>query len=149
MVFQLAYASVAARPSARPDLVALLRQSRVNNAERGVTGMLLYRDGRFLQLLEGAQADVRALYATIAADPRHRDVTTIAERHRLLRQFPSWTMAFRDLVDEPIEEPGYTALVDEALEQVPWAVEALLDRVGPSGPNGWPGVQRSRVLGLP
>jgi hypothetical protein len=149
VVFQLAYASVAARPFDADALVALLRQSRADNVEHGVTGMLLYREGRFLQLLEGAQDDVRRLYATIVRDPRHRDVTTVAERHRLLRQFPSWTMAFRDLVGEPIAEPGYSALVDEALEQVPWAVEALLDRFGPAGPNGWPGVQRSRVLGLP
>jgi hypothetical protein len=149
VVFQLAYASVAVRPLEQAELVTLLRQSRSNNLEHHVTGMLLYRDGRFLQLLEGAPDDVRRLYASIALDPRHRDVTTIAERHRLLRQFPSWTMAFRDLLEEPITEPGYTALVDEALEQVPWAVEALLDRTGPSGRNGWPGVQRSRVLGLP
>ena len=149
MVFQLAYASVAAEAFDGAGLVTLLRRSRVDNLERRVTGMLLYREGRFLQLLEGSKDDVRRLYATIAADPRHHDVATIAERHRLLRQFPSWTMAFRDLVDEPIVEPGYTALVDEALEQVPWAVEALLDQLVPAGPNGWPGVQRSRVLGLP
>ena len=149
MVFQLAYASAAVRSLDRAELVALLKQSRANNAEHALTGMLLYREGRFLQLLEGPKGDVQRLYATIVADPRHRDVTTIAERHRVLRQFPSWTMAFRDLVDEPITEPGYTALVDEALEQVPWAVEALLDRFGPAGPNGWPGVHRSRVLGRP
>lgn len=149
MVFQLAYASTAVRPLGRPDLVALLRQSRADNGGRRVTGMLLYADGRFLQLLEGTRNDVRALFAAIEADPRHHDVRVLAQRHRLLRQFPSWTMAFRDLVAEPIEEPGYTALVDEALEQVPWAVEELLARLGPSDPSGRPGLYRSRVLGLP
>ncbi|SEQ67585.1 BLUF domain-containing protein [Microlunatus flavus] len=149
MVFQLAYGSVASRSLDRDALLALLRQSRSNNTERGVTGMLLCSEGRFFQLLEGSRAEVLDLFATIAEDPRHHAVTTLAERHRLLRQFPSWTMAFRDLVTEPIAEPGYTALFDEALEKAPWAAVALLDRMRPSGPNGWPTVHPNRVLGLP
>ena len=149
MVYQLAYASVATRPLDRDALVALLRQSRASNVARRVTGMLLCSDGRFFQLLEGSREDVSDLYARIAEDARHHDVTVLAERHRLLRRFPSWTMAFRDLVAEPVAEPGYHALFDEALERMPWAVEELLRRMGPSGPNGWPTVHRSRVLGLP
>lgn len=148
VVFQLAYASVATRPLDTDALVALLRQCRAQNVPRRITGMLLHADGRFLQLLEGTREEVRDLYATIAVDPRHRDVTVLTERHRLLRRFPSWTMAFRDLVAEPIAEPGYTALFDEALEQMPWAVEELLHRTGPSGPHGRPAVHPHRVLGL-
>ena len=149
MVLQLAYASTAVAPFGRPELVALLRQSRGRNVERRVTGMLLHDDGRFLQLLEGAREDVVTLYAAIVADPRHRNVTTLVERRRLLRQFPTWTMAFRDLGEEPITEPGFRALVGESLEQVPWAVDELLVRLGPTGRVAGAGLSRSRVLARP
>lgn len=149
VVFQLVYGSLAVRDLDRAELLGLLRQARARNLGQRVTGMLLYRHGRFLQLLEGAQDDVRSVYASIAADPRHRDVTTLSERRRVLRQFPSWTMAFRDLVEEPITEPGYNALFDSAtVEQVPRAVAELVRRLRPSGPHGRPVVHASRVLGL-
>ncbi len=149
VVFQLAYASRAVVPLGTAELVDLLRRSRARNGGRRVTGVLIHHDGRFLQLLEGSRADVVALYAAIRDDPRHREVTTLTERHRLLRQFPGWTMAFRDLVEEPVEEPGFRALVEESLEQVPWAVEELLARLGPAGAQRWAALGRSRVLGRP
>ena len=58
MVFQLVYSSRAAAPIGRTALMALLEDVRRRNTERGVTGMLLYRDGRFLQLLEDAEDDL-------------------------------------------------------------------------------------------
>ena len=149
MVFQLAYASTAVAPLERDALVALLRQARSHNEARRITGVLLHSDGRFLQLLEGDRDEVRALYAVVAADPRHRDVVTLVERRRMVRQFPTWTMAFRDLVEEPVTEPGFRALVGESLEQVPWAVDELLVRLGPVASTRWSALQHSRVLGQP
>jgi hypothetical protein len=149
VVFQLAYASTAVEPFGRPELVALLRRSRGAPRCGCATGMLLHDAGRFLQLLEGDRDDVTTLYAAIVADSRHRDVTTLVERHRVLRRFPTWTMAFRDVGEEPIEEPGYRALVGESLEQVPWAVDELLARLGPTGHVGGGALSRSRVLARP
>ncbi|GAA3556148.1 hypothetical protein GCM10022197_09130 [Microlunatus spumicola] len=148
MVFQLVYSSAAVRPLAHEALVDLLEQSRTRNDDARVTGMLLYRDSRFLQLLEGDERVVRDLYARIAGDARHREVRTVGERRRLLRQFPTWTMAFRDLAEEPFREPGCTALFEDAAENVPWAVDELLVRLRPSGPEGRPVVHGSRALGL-
>jgi hypothetical protein len=148
VVFQLVYSSTAVRPFTPEALVDLLEQGRTCNAERRVTGVLLYRHGRFLQLLEGDEAVVRGLYASITSDPRHRDVTTQGLRRRVRRQFPTWTMSFRDLASEPFTEPGCTALFDDAVESVRWAVDELLARLRPSGPVGRPVVHPGRVLGL-
>ena len=148
MVFQLAYASTAVRPFAPEALVDLVDQARTNNAEHGLTGVLLYRRQRFLQLLEGEERAVLRLYAAIVADDRHEGVATLMRGRRIRRQFPTWTMAFRDLVVEPISEPGYTSLFEDAVDRMQGAVDELVPRLRPSGPTGRPVVRVSHGLGL-
>lgn len=148
MVFQLVYASAATDACTREELVTLLTQARARNEACRITGMLLYREGRFLQLLEGDEQAVRRLYAAIRLDLRHRDVTMLCEGRRLLRQFPRWSMSFRDLDEDPLTEAGFTALFDDALDQVQWAVDELVTRLRPSGPPDRPRVHLSRMLGL-
>ena len=64
-MFQLVYLSSASQPFSEDDLVALLTQARQNNTAHGLTGMLLYKDGNFMQVLEGDEAEVRRLFHTI------------------------------------------------------------------------------------
>ena len=150
MVFQLAYVSTAAAPWARLQLLELLGRSRASNATNDVTGMLLYRGDRFLQLLEGERSCVTELYGRIAVDRRHQDVTTVLARRRLTRQFASWTMAFRDLGSEPIDVPGFSHVLDPDADEAmaPAATRALVDRLRPARSVGRPVVHGSRVLGL-
>ncbi len=100
----------------REDLRVLLATSRKNNAELGVTGMLLYKDGNFMQVLEGEEVAVRRLYARIAADPRHGSEITLQEGFSEGRQFPDWSMGFRDL-NSPEERatPVYGELLNAPL----------------------------------
>jgi acylphosphatase len=79
------------------DLTALLEQSREKNAGLGITGILLYRDGDVMQLLEGPEEAVRKLVQTIYADPRHRNVIQLVERKISQREFPDWSMQFQNL----------------------------------------------------
>lgn len=88
------YSSTAAQPFSRSDLVNLLARARNKNADRGVTGMLLYTEGSFFQVLEGDVAQVDGLFAEIARDPRHRDLVTIIREPILRRSFGEWTMGF-------------------------------------------------------
>ena len=97
MLYSLAYESQASVPFTEPDLLDLLGLSRAKNAERGVTGILLYRQGTFLQVLEGPRERVEEIYATIAADPRHHAVDTVLVEERRERRFPEWTMGFADV----------------------------------------------------
>jgi hypothetical protein len=88
------YASKASPGFQESDLPPLLEKSRINNAARGVTGMLLYIEGNFFQVLEGEEADVMAIYDRICLDDRHGRVTQIIREPVFERDFPDWTMGY-------------------------------------------------------
>ena len=111
MLFQLAYMSKTEGPWARADLLELLRLAHAKNPLLGITGMLLFRDGTFVQLLEGERDEVEALYDTIRADVRHQAVTTLWRVESDSRWFADWSMGFRDLEDDPVTVPGLTDLL--------------------------------------
>ena len=91
----LVYQSYATVPVGEAELTRLLAQSRAYNATHGITGLLLYNDGRFVQLLEGSEAAVRAVFARIIRDPRHAGVVALADGPAAHRLFTEWSMAFR------------------------------------------------------
>jgi hypothetical protein len=99
-MFFLVYVSSATRPFSREDLRVLLETCRKNNAELGVKGMLLYKDGNFTQVLEGDEGAVRGLYDRIAADLRHGGEITLQQGFAEGRQVPDWSVGLRDL-DSP------------------------------------------------
>ena len=119
MIYQLVYVSAALRLWTDEELAELLRHSRVNNERSGVTGMLLYQGGNFMQAIEGPEDAVRALEARIAADPRHRGVIVLIEGLIPERQFPEWTMGFQHM-DRVIE-------ADEAGQSPAWLPGASAD----------------------
>jgi hypothetical protein len=95
------------------DLANLLMTSRSNNARLGITGMLLHREGRFIQVLEGPEAAVRERLAVIARDPRHTAVHTIVDERVEDRLFPAWTMGYQAVTDDLAAEiPGYADVFD-------------------------------------
>lgn len=91
------YASAATQGFAAPELARLLQQARDGNDRLGVTGILLFAEGSFFQVLEGSRDSVDALYARIARDTRHDQVTTIICEPIHRRSFGSWTMGFSSL----------------------------------------------------
>jgi hypothetical protein len=88
------YSSAARQALDSNDLRALLDQARRNNSARGVTGMLLYVDQSFFQVLEGAEAAVDAIYERIKVDSRHHKLTRIIREPISRRAFGEWTMGF-------------------------------------------------------
>lgn len=94
-MFYIIYVSTATREMDGGTLRAILKTSREYNAIHGITGLLFYKEGRFMQLLEGDEADVRKLYRSIVRDERHHKVTTLLEGVESERFFPGWAMAFR------------------------------------------------------
>lgn len=85
-------------------LSELLAQCRRNNAALGLTGMLLYSDGNFMQALEGEEEAVDALLAKIAKDRRHTGMRVLWRRPIAQRLFDGWSMALRRLADLPPED---------------------------------------------
>lgn len=115
-MFSLTYVSSAVRPFTKAELSDLLAVSRRNNAGMGITGMLLYKDGNFMQVLEGEEAAVRALYARITGDPRHGGEIVLHQGYSERRQFPDWSMGFRDLGSPEVRGvPGYSEFLDSPL----------------------------------
>jgi hypothetical protein len=92
--YHVLYRSQATQVPTEADLQTLLDWSRTYNAQQQITGLLLYSEGHFVQLFEGAEAVVRALYAQIQADPRHTQVVTVSEGPGPQRWFADWHMAF-------------------------------------------------------
>lgn len=102
------YCSAARDPNlSQEGLDAILEHSRLNNAKRGVTGMLLYDSGAFFQVLEGDRAQIEALYERIESDPRHHHVTKLITEPIEQRDFGSWSMGYPRVTTEDLKRiPG-------------------------------------------
>ena len=119
-MFYLIYVSHAADGLKSSDLHDILNKAHEVNANLGITGLLLYKNKRFMQLIEGQEDTVRGLYQKILQDPRHRDLIVLQEDTEPERQFPEWSMAFRNLNTLPSAdklESGEIEFADDALER--------------------------------
>ncbi len=96
-LIHLIYASSATRMMNEDDLLEILKKSHENNGRLGITGMLLYRGGNFLQVLEGEEKVVDDRFKVIMQDPRHHQVTLLLKRPVNKRQFQQWEMGFTNI----------------------------------------------------
>ena len=92
LLHHLIYSSTANINLTEAELQRLLYHWRINNVDLGITGLLLYSEGHILQVLEGDANLVHRLYASIAADPRHRSVVKLADGPVPTRAFVGWSM---------------------------------------------------------
>ena len=92
MLVRLLYASRATDQIDQDALHNILRQSRRHNPALGVTGVLCFSGGVFLQALEGSRSAVNQLYLKIAADTRHREVVLLSYEEIGERRFAGWSM---------------------------------------------------------
>jgi Sensors of blue-light using FAD len=131
-MFFLVYLSSAVTWFSSKELTDLLGTCRRRNAEADITGMLLYKDGNFMQVLEGEESAVRKLLARISADLRHRGLVVIDSGHTAQREFAQWGMGFVDLQGDthalPAEYGEFlgTSLTDSSFSQNPEHCHKLL-----------------------
>ena len=113
-MIHLIYMSSAAKEMNEEDLLEMLAQSRSRNEAQNITGMLLYKDGVFLQALEGNAKDVDDIYKSILLDKRNTGHYLIEEKEIIDRQFPDWSMGFEDLTNyRPDELEGYSEIFNK------------------------------------
>jgi hypothetical protein len=91
MLVRLLYCSRAVDASAEA-VETILREARDHNPACGITGILCYGDGVFLQCIEGSRMEVSGLFATIQKDDRHKDVALLHYEEIFERRFPGWSM---------------------------------------------------------
>ena len=122
----LVYISSGTQRFSPDEIVEILRKSRTNNEKRNITGMLLYKDGNFLQVLEGPDEEIAQLMQTIETDGRHRGLIVLTKRPIEERLFPNWSMAYKDLTELDAEDAAAFS---------PFLKESLLDEEFRSKPD--------------
>ena len=130
MLVRLLYASRAV-DNTQPAVQAILESARRHNQDSGVTGILVYGGGVFMQAIEGGRQAVSDLYGTISRDARHKDVVLLHYEEIVERRFGGWTMG---LVDVSRVNSSVLLKYSERAELDPYAVSgkvsmALLDEL--------------------
>ena len=114
----IVYVSCVSALYQREALADILHQSRQNNAARGITGLLLYVGGNFMQAIEGPEKETQTLIEQIREDPRHHDMRVIVEFPINKRSFPDWSMAFREGKElAPETREGVSSFLSDALQR--------------------------------
>ncbi len=101
-MISITYVSSAVQQFRDATLLDLVEQCQGNNTRLGVTGVLVYSDGNFMQVIEGPDLVTHALYYRIRRDDRHRDVTTVHMQALEGREFQGWSMAYNILAPRPL-----------------------------------------------
>ncbi|MEJ1969625.1 MAG: BLUF domain-containing protein [Rhizomicrobium sp.] len=128
---QLLYVSNTVCDFPEAGLESILAASRRANAAAGVTGLLLYLDGAFLQVLEGEAEAVDETYARILRDDRHWDVQTLLAQDAADRAFGEWSMGFQRLGPGLLDAEQAFRITRDAIRakltpQAPLAIATLL-----------------------
>lgn len=105
---RFAYTSKSTHPFSERELLDLLHDARDYNAADGITGLLLYREGCFLQILEGKPDLVEDVSQRIARDLRHHEVEVLLDQEVDTRLFPQWSMEAVEL--ERLQKAGLPGL---------------------------------------
>jgi len=112
-MYMVVYVSSAAKLFSEQELMELLERSRKTNSALDITGMLLYKEGNFMQFLEGPREAVLGLLTKIKTDPRQHGMIIVMQEEHAEREFDHWSMGFKKLDSETsLEVPGYSEFLD-------------------------------------
>jgi hypothetical protein len=93
-LIQLTYKSSATNLFTEGQLASILASSAKNNEINQITGMLLYSEGCFIEVLEGESIPMQQVMMRIKADPRHESFNILGIQAINTREFPNWRIAF-------------------------------------------------------
>ena len=103
MLSQLIYVSNRKSICTDAEIDKILSSCKKNNPSLDITGLLLYSDTKFIQIVEGASKTITSLYDKIKQDPPHANAMMISFSPIKERAFPSWHMASKKISDTEIE----------------------------------------------
>ena len=138
-MFCLVYASAGTQKWSRTEVESMLAGFRENNASLDVTGLLLYNEGSFIQVLEGTQSAVIRLYARLLDDTRHENLQLLSVRPIRERTFVAWGMGLVESTDDARSHLSTSRIASAAQsfwndaswdEILGWFRRCLLSRAG-------------------
>ncbi len=91
-MLQVVYASAATIGFTQKDLLKLLGLARERNTAAGISGMLLYHNKSFLQVLEGPRQHVDELFTRIQKDPRYKNCLVLLRTEIQKKEFENWSI---------------------------------------------------------
>jgi hypothetical protein len=117
MLIQLIYTSKATGDLSDDQLAAILKASVSNNKLHGITGLLLFSRGTFMQLLEGEASDVDAAFERINTDPRHHAIEAHVRTPVKAREFGEWYMGYRAVrPEDALAFPNYAPFFEDGFD---------------------------------
>ena len=109
---KLIYTSASSHMLTDQELIEILVVARNNNHRLGITGILLYVEGVFFQVLEGPEQEIDYIYNRISQDKRHRRISMVISEPIEHRDFPEWKMGFVTL-EPPRDHSGYSMIFED------------------------------------
>lgn len=93
-VFQMIYVSKCSDDFDFNTLPSILEKSRRDNEKKDVSGLLIFHEGSFIQVLEGPKEAVEEIYQKIEKDDRHKNIKLLSQKMLDEKEFESWSMGF-------------------------------------------------------
>jgi hypothetical protein len=108
-LIHIVYVSFSEKELAEIELQELLTDIRARNHKHKITGLLLYNDGSFIQIIEGPKQIIHNLFDKIKIDRRHSNVVLLLDNSIIKRAFPDWSMGYYKVTKEQSKKiPGYS-----------------------------------------
>jgi len=113
-LFHIVYVSFSHKSLTEKELEELLHEIRKKNQIHNVTGLLLYNNESFIQVVEGEKRTLKDLYEHIMKDHRHNNIVKLLEEPISQRVFPNWSMGFKIIDNKKINKiPGYSNFISD------------------------------------
>ncbi|WP_321515561.1 BLUF domain-containing protein [Marinifilum fragile] len=131
-LIHIVYVSFSRNQLSELELDELLSEIRPKNLATGVTGLLLYNDEIFIQVIEGESDTIHDLYDRLQKDKRHTNIVKILEERIDQRSFPNWSMGYQKLSKEDSKDlPGFTDVMssNDIRERLKQSSQAIVDLI--------------------
>ena len=113
-LIHIVYISISHRDLSEKELSDFLRDIRAKNKKNNVTGLLLYNEGSFIQVIEGKKKTIQTLFKLVKNDKRHTNIIELLIEPIMERSFPDWSMGFKLINNKDLEQiPGFSGLMNE------------------------------------
>ena len=119
-LIHIVYVSTSTHDLSQLELDELLKSIRAKNKKNNITGLLLYNDGMFIQVIEGDVKRIIDLFELVKSDARHKNIVELLKEPIKKRSFPDWSMGFKRITNEDLKSiHGFSNFMSEDTDWEP------------------------------